>query len=101
MTMYDIIEKKKNKLSLTKEEITFFINGYVNDEIPDYQVASLLMAIVLNGMNNEEVTNLTLAMADSGDQLRFPFKTVDKHSTGGVGDKTTLIYRSRNCLFRL
>ncbi len=91
MTMYDIIEKKKNKLSLTKEEITFFINGYVNDEIPDYQVASLLMAIVLNGMNNEEVTNLTLAMADSGDQLRFPFKTVDKHSTGGVGDKTTLI----------
>ena len=91
MTMYDIIEKKKNKLSLTKEEIIFFINGYVNNEIPDYQAASLLMAIVLNGMNEEEVTNLTLAMADSGDKITYHFNTVDKHSTGGVGDKTTLI----------
>lgn len=91
MTMYDIIEKKKNKLTLTKEEISFFVNGYVNNEIPDYQVSSLLMAIVLNGMNNEEVTELTLAMANSGQRLNFPFLTVDKHSTGGVGDKTTLI----------
>lgn len=91
MTMYDIIEKKKNKLALTKEEISFFVNGYVNNEIPDYQVSSLLMAIVLNGMNNEEVTELTLAMANSGQRLNFPFPTVDKHSTGGVGDKTTLI----------
>ncbi len=91
MTMYDIIEKKKNKQSLTKEEIDFFINGYVNNKIPDYQVSSLLMAIVLNGMNEEEVTNLTIAMANSGDKINYNFNTVDKHSTGGVGDKTTLI----------
>ncbi len=91
MTMYDIIEKKKNKNTLTKEEISLFVNGYVNNEIPDYQVASLLMAIVLNGMNDEEVTNLTLAMANSGDKMEYNFKAVDKHSTGGVGDKTTLI----------
>ena len=91
MTMYDIIEKKKNKQSLTKEEIDFFINGYVNNKIPDYQVSSLLMAIVLNGMNEEEVTNLTIAMVNSGDKINYNFNTVDKHSTGGVGDKTTLI----------
>ena len=91
MRMYDIIEKKKNKLNLTKEEIEFFVNGYVNNLIPDYQVSSLLMAIVLNGMNDSEVTNLTLAMANSGDKLNLNFNAVDKHSTGGVGDKTTLI----------
>ncbi len=91
MTMYDIIEKKKNKQSLTKEEIDFFINGYVNNKIPDYQVSSLLMAIVLNGMNEEEVTNLTIAMVNFGDKINYNFNTVDKHSTGGVGDKTTLI----------
>ena len=91
MTMYDIIEKKKNKQSLTKEEIDFFINVYVNNKIPDYQVSSLLMAIVLNGMNEEEVTNLTIAMANSGYKINYNFNTVDKHSTGGVGDKTTLI----------
>ena len=91
MRMYDIIEKKKNKLSLTKEEIEFFVNGYVANEIPDYQVSSLLMAIVLNGMDDLEVTNLTLAMANSGDKLNLNFNAVDKHSTGGVGDKTTLI----------
>ena len=91
MRMYDIIEKKKNKLSLTKEEIEFFVNGYVDNLIPDYQVSSLLMAIVLNGMDDLEVTNLTLAMANSGDKLNLDFNAVDKHSTGGVGDKTTLI----------
>ena len=91
MTMYDIIEKKKNKLTLTKEEISFFVNGYINKKIPDYQVASLLMAIVLNGMDSQEVSDLTLAMANSGDKIKFNFSTVDKHSTGGVGDKTTLI----------
>ena len=91
MRMYDIIEKKKNKLSLNKEEIEFFVNGYVANEIPDYQVSSLLMAIVLNGMDDLEVTNLTLAMANSGDKLNLNFNAVDKHSTGGVGDKTTLI----------
>ena len=91
MQMYDIIEKKKNKLSLTKEEIEFFVKGYVANEIPDYQISSLLMAIVLNGMDDIEVTNLTLAMANSGDKLKLDFNAVDKHSTGGVGDKTTLI----------
>ena len=91
MQMYDIIEKKKNKLSLTKEEIDFFVKGYVANEIPDYQISSLLMAIVLNGMDDIEVTNLTLAMANSGDKLKLDFNAVDKHSTGGVGDKTTLI----------
>ncbi len=91
MRMYDIIEKKKNKLSLTKEEIDFFVKGYVANEIPDYQISSLLMAIVLNGMDDIEVTNLTLAMANSGDKLKLNFNAVDKHSTGGVGDKTTLI----------
>ena len=91
MRMYDIIEKKKNKLSLTKEEIEFFVNGYVDNLIPDYQVSSLLMAIVLNGMDDLEVTNLTLSMANSGDRLNLNFNAVDKHSTGGVGDKTTLI----------
>ena len=91
MRMYDIIEKKKNKLPLTKEEIEFFVNGYVSNEIPDYQISSLLMAIVLNGMDDIEVTNLTLAMANSGDKLKLDFNAVDKHSTGGVGDKTTLI----------
>ncbi len=91
MRMYDIIEKKKNKFSLTKEEIEFFVNGYVLNKIPDYQISSLLMAIVLNGMDDLEVTNLTLAMANSGDKLNLDFNAVDKHSTGGVGDKTTLI----------
>ena len=73
MRMYDIIEKKKNKLSLTKEEIDFFVKGYVSNEIPDYQISSLLMAIVLNGMDDIEVTNLTLAMANSGDKLKLNF----------------------------
>ena len=91
MTIYDIIEKKKNKLALTKEEINYFVKGYVDNLIPDYQISSLLMAIVLNGMNNEEVSNLTLAMASSGDKIKYDFNTVDKHSTGGVGDKITLI----------
>ena len=91
--MYDIIEKKKNKLELTKEEIEFFINGYTNGEIPDYQVSALLMAIVLNGMTDEEIINLTLAMANSSSKIDLSMfdNTVDKHSTGGIGDKTTLV----------
>ena len=91
MHMYNIIEKKKNKLELTKEEIAFFVNGYVNDEIPDYQMASLLMAIVLNGMTDKEIVALTLSMANSGDKLSWKENSVDKHSTGGAGHKTTLI----------
>ena len=91
MNIIDIITKKKNKEVLTKEEIEYVINGYLNDEIKDYQVSSLLMAIVLNGMNIDEVVNLTDVMINSGDVINFPFETVDKHSTGGVGDKTTLV----------
>ena len=94
MTMYDILEKKKNNLVLTKEEIEFFVNGFVADKIPDYQASALLMAICINGLNEEETLNLTLAMTNSGEKLdlsKIKGVTVDKHSTGGVGDKTTLI----------
>ena len=94
MTMYDIIDKKRNGNVLNKEEIEYFVHGYVNGEIPDYQMSALLMAICCNGMETEELTNLTLVMANSGDKFDLsPVNgiTVDKHSTGGVGDKTTLI----------
>ena len=94
MTMYDIIDKKRHGKSLNKEEIEYFVNGYVGGIIPDYQMASLLMAICINGMEEEELTNLTITMANSGDKFDLsPVNgvTVDKHSTGGVGDKTTLI----------
>lgn len=94
MRMYDIILKKRSNLPLTDEEIRFLISGYVNSEIPDYQVSALLMTIVFNGMNAHELGTLTLAMAQSGhmvDLSSIDGVTVDKHSTGGVGDKTTLI----------
>ena len=94
MTMYDIIEKKRDKAALNKEEIDFFVENYTNGQIPDYQASALIMAIFLNGMNNEELANLTIAMANSGDKFDLSGIegiTVDKHSTGGVGDKTTLI----------
>ncbi len=94
MRMYDILDKKRKKLPLTDEEIIFFVKEYVNGNIPDYQASALLMAICLNGMTNEETVTLTKAMAESGDMLdltEFGNNTVDKHSTGGVGDKTTLI----------
>lgn len=92
MNIIDIIVKKKNNLSLTKEEIEYAVNGYLNDEVKDYQMSSLLMAIVINGMSLEETINLTDVMINSGDILSFPsLKVVDKHSTGGVGDKTTLV----------
>ena len=92
--MYDIILKKRANLPLTDEEIRFVIDGYVNGEIPDYQVSALLMTIVFNGMNARELGTLTLAMAQSGNMVdlsNIDGITVDKHSTGGVGDKTTLI----------
>lgn len=93
MRMYDIINNKKDGKSLTKEEINFFIQGYVKGEIPDYQVSALLMAICFNKINIEETVNLTEAMINSGDIIdlsNINGITIDKHSTGGVGDKTSL-----------
>ena len=93
MNMINIIEKKKNKERLTKEELTYAVMGYVNEQIPDYQMSSLLMAIVLNGMTQEEILDLTDIMIKSGDQLDLSSiegVKVDKHSTGGIGDKTTI-----------
>ena len=94
MTFIDIIEKKRDKGRLDENDIRFFINGYVKGEIPDYQVAALLMAIYLNGCDKEETYELTKAMAMSGDILDLSDISgikVDKHSTGGVGDKITII----------
>ena len=94
MDILEIIAKKRDKKELDKEEITFFVNEYTSGKIPDYQAASLIMAIYLNGMTKEETTNLTLAMANSGDILdlsKIASTVVDKHSTGGVGDKVSLI----------
>ncbi|MDY3828180.1 MAG: pyrimidine-nucleoside phosphorylase [Clostridium sp.] len=94
MRMYDVILKKRNNLELNKEEIDFFINGFTEGTIPDYQASALLMAIYFNGMNKRETADLTMAMAKSGDRLdlsRINGIKVDKHSTGGVGDKTTIL----------
>ena len=94
MDAVDIIIKKRDKHELTNDEIKYFINGLVSKMIPDYQAAAWLMAVMLNGMNERETTDLTLAMANSGEILDLsgvvPIE-VDKHSTGGVGDKTTLV----------
>lgn len=93
MRMFDIIEKKKNKQELTKEEIKFVVENYTNGSVPDYQMSALLMAICINGMNDNEINYLTYYMLNSGDRIDLSMfnNTVDKHSTGGVGDKTTLI----------
>lgn len=94
MNILEIIAKKRDKKELSKEEIEYFIEGYTNGSITDYQAAALVMAIYINGMNDEEITNLTIAMAHSGEMLDlsvFGKNVVDKHSTGGVGDKVTLI----------
>ena len=93
MRIYDIIEKKKTGKELTREEIRFFVEGYSCGDIPDYQAAALCMAIWFNGMTDEETAELTFAVRDSGDKVRFSDVKgvrVDKHSTGGVGDKTSL-----------
>ena len=93
MNILEIIENKRNKKELTKEEIEYFIKAYVEDEIADYQVAALVMAIFLNGMTKQETTNLTIAMANSGEILdlsKLNRIIVDKHSTGGVGDKVSI-----------
>ena len=93
MNILDIIAKKRDGKELTKEEIEFFVKGYTEGSITDYQAAALTMAIYINSMNEREITDLTLAMAYSGDVLDLSTlgEVVDKHSTGGVGDKITLI----------
>lgn len=94
MRMYDLIQKKKQGNALTKEEIQFMIDGYTKGEIPDYQMSAMMMAICFQGMTDQETLELTLAMRDSGDVLSLDGidgVKVDKHSTGGVGDKTSLV----------
>jgi len=94
MRAVDIIVKKRDGKELSREEIEFFIEGYVNGEIPDYQAAAWAMAVLLNGMNDRETTDLTIAMVRTGESLDLSdvvSVAVDKHSTGGVGDKTTLV----------
>ena len=94
MRIYDIITKKKNGLTLSDEEIKFAIDGYMSKDVADYQMSALLMAICLKGMSKEETFQLTKVMLESGDTVdltQFGSLSVDKHSTGGVGDKTTLI----------
>ncbi len=91
--MVDIIRKKRDGLTLSADEINFVITGVTSTRIPDYQTSALLMAIVLNGMTDQETADLTAAMANSGEVLSWtdPVNIIDKHSTGGVGDKTSLI----------
>ena len=94
MRPVDIIIRKRDGFDLTTEEIYFFIQGITRGEIPDYQASAWAMAVLLNGMNERETTDLTLAMAQSGEMLNLSAVVpiaVDKHSTGGVGDKTTLV----------
>ncbi len=94
MRAVEVIEKVRDHKELTKEEIIFFVNGITDGSIPDYQVSAWAMAVLLNGLSARETTELTLAMANSGERIdlsKIVTIAVDKHSTGGVGDKTTLV----------
>ena len=94
MNIQKIIAKKRDGKTLSKEEIEYFIKGYTNGEVADYQSAALIMAMYINGMKDEEITDLTLAMTHSGEVLDLKDISeiiIDKHSTGGVGDKITII----------
>ena len=94
MRMYDIIDNKKHGKELSFDEIKFFVDGFTDGSVPDYQASALLMAICLKGMSDSEISNLTLCMAQSGDMndmSKIDGVSCDKHSTGGVGDKTSLI----------
>ena len=94
MNMYDLIQKKRDGFVLSTEEIKYIVTGYTQGEIKDYQMSAFLMAVYFQKMNKKETVDLTLAMASSGEMLdlsRIQGVKVDKHSTGGIGDKTTLI----------
>ena len=92
MNIIDVINKTKRSVPLTQEEISYLVTDYTNGKIPDYQMSAWLMAVCLNGLTDEEIFALTMAMRDSGKVLHLDIPlTVDKHSTGGVGDKTSLV----------
>ena len=94
MRMFDIIAKKRDGERISPQELEFFIKGYTEGSIPDYQAAAFLMAVYLKGLDNDETAELTRLMAESGEKLDLSAirgVKVDKHSTGGVGDKTTLV----------
>ena len=94
MNIKEIIAKKRDGLELNKEEISYFVKEYTNGNITDYQAAALIMAIYIKGMSKEETTNLTIEMAHSGEILdlsKVSNNVIDKHSTGGVGDKITIV----------
>ena len=94
MQIYDLIQKTRRLMPLSEREIQMLVEGFTNDEVPDYMMSAWLMAVCCQGLTTAETTALTLAMLDSGDRLDLSSlgaPTVDKHSTGGIGDKTTIL----------